>query len=555
VRADAHYWFETNPERDRLGMAQLAAVWDAGRVQAQGRVFGALGRTDRPDHIEISFWDPQTTRLSGGVQVASVRGFPVLQLNAADAALVANPLAFPVHNQGERESETSQDRRLGGDWRVRLEDAAGWHGEIGGLAVRSWRTRATAHFLYADTLPEGTTLGGSGLVDGQIGPVLRGVYDYAIPTISDAALLAAIGRATVQPRTSDDRNANAYALKEDRLAGYAVVGGPLAEGLDLALGLRGEWSHLGGRYWLSGNDGVPADGVAYGWNQLSARFAALLPSVTLHWRAAPAWTLDAALWTSQTRPSPFQLTGGGSSARDSQGVMEIQLANPDLRAVHGTNLDLGVAWQGPGGLHLALSGFAKRLARYLNDTGNDLNNPDAVMQYRAVRLIRPENGGTATIVGLEASAAVPLGGVARVLRHVALAGDLTMLHSAVRLNNPALDRVERTQYAPASNLLLRLHYDDGRISADAACRLTGAYIQEYGSKCRPLPAPRRFRAARSTPGCGPRAKSTWPWRASGARTHCASRCAMRSTTPPIAPRSAARAMPCRRPSWAGGKCC
>jgi hypothetical protein len=160
--------------------------------------------------------------------------------------------------------------------------------------------------------------------------------------------------------------------------------------------------------------------------------------------------------------------------------MEIQLANPDLRAVHGTNLDLGVAWQGPGGLHLALSGFAKRLARYLNDTGNDLNNPDAVMQYRAVRLIRPENGGTATIVGLEASAAVPLGGVARVLRHVALAGDLTMLHSAVRLNNPALDRVERTQYAPASNLLLRLHYDDGRISADAACRLTGAYIQEYG---------------------------------------------------------------------------
>jgi hypothetical protein len=210
---------------------------------------------------------------------------------------------------------------------------------------------------------------------------------------------------------------------------------------------------------------------------------------------------------------------------------------------------------GAGRLHLALSGFAKRLARYLNDTGNDLNNPDAVMQYRAVRLIRPENGGTATIVGLEASAAVPLGGVARVLRHVALAGDLTMLHSAVRLNNPALDRVERTQYAPASNLLLRLHYDDGRISADAACRLTGAYIQEYGSKCRPLPAPRRFRAARSTPGCGPRAKSTWPWRASGARTHCASRCAMRSTTPPIAPRSAARAMPCRRPSWAGGKCC
>lgn len=480
VRADAHYWFETNPERDRLGMAQLALAWNAGRVQAQARVFGALGRTDRPDHIEISFWDSDATRLSGGVRTAYVRGFPVLRLDPGDAALVANPLAFPVHNQGERESETSQDHRLGGDWRVRLADDAAWHGEIGGLAVLSWRSRATAHFLYADTLPAGTTLGNSGLVDGQIGPVLRGIYDYTIPTISDAALLRAIGRAKVQPRTIDDSNANAYAVQEDRLAAYVVVGRPLADGLDAALGLRGEWSHIGGRYWLAGNDGVPADGVAYGWNRLAARYAALLPSVTLHWRSAGPWTADAALWTSMTRPSPFQLTGGGSATRDNQGVTEIQVSNPDLKAVRGTNLDLGLAWQGPGGLHLALGAFAKRLARYLNDTGNDLNNPASVMQYRAVRLIRPENGGTATILGAEASVALPLGLVAGALRHFALAGDLTLLHSAVHLENPALDRVERTQYAPASNLLLRLHYDDGRFSADAACRLTGAYIQEYG---------------------------------------------------------------------------
>lgn len=492
IRADAHYWFETNPERDRLGMAQAALAWDAGATKAQARVFAALGRTDRPDHIEISFWDADTTRLSGGVNVADVRGFPVLKLAPADAALVANPLAFPVHNQGERESETSQDHRLGGDWRVQASPAPGWQAEIGALALRSWRSRETAHFLYADTLPAGTTLGNSGLVDGQIGPVLRGVYDYAIPTIADAALLRAIGRASVQPRTIDDSNANAYALHEDRLAAYAMVTrhlggdddageGDAGEGaLDLSLGLRGEWSGVSGRYWLAGNDGVPADGVAYGWNHLSAHYAALLPSATLHWRPDRQWTFDAALWTSLTRPSPYQLTGGGSATRDSQGVTEIQLSNPDLKSVRGTNADLGVAWQGPGGLHLALGGFAKHLARYLNDTGNDLNNPASVMEYRAIRLIRPENGGTATILGLEASMAVPLDLVSGVLRHLALAADLTLLHSAVHLNNPALDRVERTQYAPASNLLLRLHYDDGRWSADAACRLTGAYIQEYG---------------------------------------------------------------------------
>jgi hypothetical protein len=143
VRADAHYWFETNPERDRLGMAQLAAVWDAGRVQAQGRVFGALGRTDRPDHIEISFWDPQTTRLSGGVQVASVRGFPVLQLNAADAALVANPLAFPVHNQGSgkaRPARTAGWAGTGGcGWKMRpagMARSVAWRYDRGARARR-----------------------------------------------------------------------------------------------------------------------------------------------------------------------------------------------------------------------------------------------------------------------------------------------------------------------------------------------------------------------------------------------------------------------------------
>lgn len=480
VRSEAHYWFQTNPERDRLGIAQLSAAWNDGLLFLQARLFGAVGRTDRPDHIEMSFWSPTATRLSGGVVPVYRDGLPVLDPGPGDAAALANPLLYPIHNQGERASEFSRDHRIGGEVEGRIDRREGGTFSFGATILRSDRDRSTGHDNFLDSFAPGTPLGQTGLVQGSIGPLLPGIYDYIVPVMSGAALGRLFDGLTPAAQAADDRHAGASALREERIAAYAALAVPVATGAIMTAGVRAQSVGLTGRFWLSGNDGVPLGGIPYGWNALRAVYRAVQPSLSLSWKAAPTLTLDGAVWTSQTRPSSYQLTGGGGAAQDSQGAIVIDMPSPGLKPVDALNLDLGLDWRSASGFHLVLAGFAKRLSHYLYDAGDSLNNGVGDASGTMIRLSRSRNGGTATIAGIEASATLSLAGVAPTLRHVRLGGNLTLLDSAVRLDNPALATVERSQYAPALSTRSWLRYDDGHVSVDLSYRTASDYVQEYG---------------------------------------------------------------------------
>jgi len=480
VRSEAHYWFQTNPERDRLGIAQLSAAWSDGALFLQARLFGAIGRTDRPDHIEMSFWSPSATRLSGGVVPVYRDGLPVLDPGLGDTAILATPLLYPIHNQGERASEFSRDHRLGGEVEGRIDRGEGGTFSFGATILRSDRERSTRHDTFLDSFAPGTPLGQTGLVRGSIGPLLPGIYDYVVPVMSGAALGRLFDTLTPAIQSVDDRHAGASSIREERIAVYASLAVPVATRTTMTLGVRAQSVGLIGHFWLSGNDGVPQGGVPYGWNAFHAVYRAILPSLSLRWKAAPHLTLDGAAWTSQTRPSPYQLTGGGSAVQDSQGAIVIDMPSPGLKPVDALNLDLGLDWRSASGFHLALSGFAKRLRHYLYDAGDSLNNGAGDANGATIRFSRSRNGGTASIAGIEASGAMSLAGVAPALRHVTLGETLTLLDSAIRLDNPALSAVERSQYAPALSTRSWIRYDDGRLSVDLSYRTASAYIQEYG---------------------------------------------------------------------------
>ena len=481
VRADAHYWFETNPERDDLGIAQLASEWRHGSVKIKGRVFAALGRTDRPDHVEISFWNPVATRLRGGATIGRRDGYPVLELDPGDAALVGAPLAFPIHNQGERQSGSSQDRRIGAEGSIRRDNDGGGvvrFVEIGADLMRSERDRSGVHDILQGTFPAGTSLGETGLVSGSIPRLLPGIYDFSVPIIEEDALRRATAHATVAAKSLDDINGDAASMRQRKVGGYLLIDGSAAS-IEWTLGVKAQRVQIDGRFWLVGNDGIAADGIAYGWTMIRRTYDALLPSVTAAWHPNANIAVHAALWLGQTRPPPYQLSGGGSAVTDSQGVMQVQIANPALRPVDATNLDLRVAWAPREDLFFSAAVFAKRLQHYLYDLGNYLGDP-AVSGEGAVHIVQPHNGGTARIEGLEMQARLPLSILLAGLRGLTIGGDATVLHSAVRLDSPMLDGIERTQDAPTTNVTLRLGYARGPLSVDAALRFTGAYIQEYG---------------------------------------------------------------------------
>jgi hypothetical protein len=307
IRADAHYWFETNPARP-AGHGPGAAVWDAGRDQGAGpRVCRAGPHRPAGPYRDFVLGRGYHAAFRRGQRGQMCAAFPCSS-SPRRCRAGRQSARLSGAQPGERESETSRTAGWAGT------GGCGWKPAPAGMArSAAWRCDRGARRDGALSLCRYPARGHhagrqrAGRWADRAGAAR--VYDYAIPTISDAALLRAIGRAAMQPRTIDDSNANAYALHEDRLAAYAMVtrhlgGMTMREAMrgrarsDLSLGLRGEWSGVSGRYWLAGNDGVPADGVAYGWNHLSAHYAALLPSVTLHWRPDRQWTFDAALWTS-----------------------------------------------------------------------------------------------------------------------------------------------------------------------------------------------------------------------------------------------------------------
>ncbi|WP_294194719.1 TonB-dependent receptor [uncultured Sphingomonas sp.] len=318
------------------------------------------------------------------------------------------------------------------------------------------------------------------MIRSRIGPLLPGLYDDVIPVMEAAALARRLSGATPLPQTLDDRLTGASAIREDRVAGHAALTMPVGSRVTMTMGLRIQAVDLGGRFWLAGHDGVAAERIPYGWNRIHARYPAILPNVSAHWHRSSTLTVDAALWTSQTRPSPYQLTGGGGVTQDSWGAITIHMPAPRLKPVDALNLDLAMDWQPGPGLRLSIAGFAKRLDHYLYDAGDTQNNASLDDGEATVRLARSRNGGTAAIGGIETSVAVPLIHLGSAMRNWSLGGQLTMLDGGVRLRNPALAVVERLQYALRLSTRSWLRYDDGRVSLDLSWRMSSPYIQEYG---------------------------------------------------------------------------
>lgn len=474
--ARAHYWYETNPENSRLTMVQASIGSKAGMnalFDWHARLSFAQGVTARPDHIETSFWDDTATRLSQGVSFTDIGGYPQARLSAADTALANDASSYPVHLQAERRSEEGRDRHWGVDGALSWAPGEGVLARVDtglrlDLARRRWRQ---VDVTYSSLLASGTTLAQSGLVGGELAAILPGVYDYALPLVSGSRLAALIAAATPDALTLDEANGQTLDGHETNAAAFAqaVLG---RSALTVQPGLRLDTSTIDTTYWLSGHEGVPSGGIAYGWSHGHARFVALLPSLFADWKSGP-WQARAGVWTSTTRPAVSQLSGAASLTTQSDGSLLLTQGNPALKAVRAINVDLSAAWQGAGGARVKGALFAKWLEHYIYDAGADYANA-SVTSENGVQVSQPVNGGPARLLGVELSGSVP------VWRGVTLGATATLLADWVRLNNPLLDPVEHMQNAPPYNVSVELGWARGPWTARIAGRWTGAFLQQYG---------------------------------------------------------------------------
>lgn len=496
TRTQLHYWFETNPDIAALGTAQLGGAWKSGALTVEPRLFYSWGRNDRPEHIELSFWSPTATTAAGGLDLAYRDGYPVPRLSDAAQSLLRGLSAFPVSNRGEVTSLMSHQDRGGGGVDVHYD-----LGTQGLTRVQAGVKLVDSQRRFSRRDQEGQNAGGLGAVDagtslgdlaglglraGGLDSLLGGIYDYAVPLIDGQRFTALYDRRDHGLAwTPDAWNGNSLSGSEWVAAGY-VQGRWLYGPLEIVPGVRLEASRIDSRYWLSGNNGVPVNGVAYGWNSSSSGYGALLPRLLVNYRPAADQVYRAALWTSYTRPSPYQLAGNATTAIDADGVVTVTRGNPALKPVRVLNADLSGEWgwrTGPGAAggdgHLELALFYKRLSDYLYDSGGNYNSV-ATTGNAYFQVSMPSNGGTAEIWGSELGVVQDLSFLPSPFDGLGAGGSLSWETTGVRLGNPALATVEQVQNAPRWLAGLRLFYVRAGFTTTLNYRWVDAYIQQYG---------------------------------------------------------------------------
>lgn len=474
------YWYQTNPERSSMLLGQTGLNARLGRTDLRLRLYAGSGVMRRPNHVEVSFWDPTATQLENGVSIGMQGGYPVPLLTAADARLAQDLSSFPVRLQGEVRSQRSSDHRFGGELAASQRAETGSLRLIeGGLVItRSRRAGQVTDVTYDDVFAPGTTLGSSGLVTQSIGAILPGTYDFALPLVDRQRLLARIATATAPALSPDDLYGQSFTVSETVAAVYArarIAAGPFV----LTPGVRAEQAWIDARYWVGGNDGVDSGGIDYGWNRGRVQFDALLPSIGLRWNPDARRAMRATVWTSYVRPSSSQLAGSATVENSDTGAVEVIRGNPDLRAVRALNFDWSFEWHAADDARFSVALFAKRLKHYLYDAGGDYANA-ADRTETGIVVIEPTNGGTARLMGVEFSGSLPLARLDGALEGWRISAQTTLLHARVRLNNPLLDPVEHMQYAPERNLSVELGYSGRGWSGAVTGRWTGRYLQQYG---------------------------------------------------------------------------
>jgi TonB-dependent receptor len=234
-------------------------------------------------------------------------------------------------------------------------------------------------------------------------PTLAGLatsVDYALaginPTVSHSATRGYFNanRANLVLNEADsafDSNSSDYKVGEDIVAGY-VMGSFDARQWKLVGGVRVEHTRddIRGKLVERSED----DEVSVTAQARDRRYTDVLPSLNLRFDASDEMVLRAGVYRSLVRPNLADLAPRFLVAEND----EAELGNPDLDPYKAWNYDLSAEWYFGRNAVLQVGPFYKRIddfivTTYASDTVYDGTPVD--------ELSRPDNGGQATVFGVE----------------------------------------------------------------------------------------------------------------------------------------------------------
>ncbi len=492
------FWYETNPEHDVLGTAQIGGETRFGSVTVDPNLFFSWGENDRPDHMEISARNKENSDAIpfGGNTLFGYDGpFPQPLLPPAQiASSVADIANFGVRRAGELSAEYSSQVKGG----AKID--ATWDAGYGPLEAVRFGAKYEDSFrqhTYRDWTSDKVfssdandpSLGSIGILSGSsVSQIYPGQYGWSIPTVNASALWSYYYSHVAGESDAFDTCGSLYVNNwncDTQRATEAVTSGYVSARLqwgDVTLipGLRFEHTEIKNTFWnmltdASGNE-IPG-----AWGTSKTTYNEALPSVEVNWRPDPGTVYRASIAQSYTRPAFFQLGGGEQLSHNDDGTISVTKGNPDLKPIIATNYDLSGEWSNTTGGAASLGGFYKQIGDYIYDNNSQNSFVNAVVTKAGLEEItQPTNGGSGHVYGIELAVRQKFQNMPAPLDGFGIGGNMTWEQSAVHLGAAGLDPVERMQNQPNWMGNLQFFYEKDGINAALSYRYIGSYVTQYG---------------------------------------------------------------------------
>lgn len=492
------FWYETNPEHDVLGTAQVGGETRLGALTLAPNLFFSWGENDRPDHMEISARNKEKSDAIpfGGTDLFTYDGaFPQPLLTPSQiASSVTDIASYGARRAGELSASYSSQVKGGG----KLD--ATWDAGYGPLQAVRFGAKYEDSFrqsTYRDwtsdklftTDANDPSLGSLGILSGSsVSKIYPGQYNWAIPTVNSNALWNFYNSHVASQTDAFDTCGSLYVNNwncDTQRATEAVTSAYVSARLEwgdvtVIPGLRFEHSEINNTFWNMPTD-ASGNEIAGSWGSSKTTYNEALPSLAVNWRPDAGTVYRASIAQSYTRPAFFQLGGGEQSTHNDDGTVSITKGNPNLKPIIATNYDLSGEWSNASGGAASLGGFYKQIGDYIYDNNSQNSFVNAVVTKSGIQEIsQPTNGGSAHVYGIELAVRQKFQNMPAPLDGLGIGGNMTWEQSAVHLGAAGLDPVERMQNQPNWMGNLQIFYEKDGINAALSYRYTGAYVTQYG---------------------------------------------------------------------------
>jgi len=328
------------------------------------------------------------------------------------------------------------------------------------------------------------TLRGVPATDARLGPDSYEILPFdnflgGVPTGSPSRWLVPTARGIASrlltpdvlatPPGNDDR-IGSYVIREQIVSGYAqlrtgmtLFHAPLVIEGGVRLAQTGQIST-----GYSG-DATAARPVRYARNYLS-----VLPGASLRWEPSDTATLRLVVGRSVTRPNLTEIAPRLTTSLDNRTASG---GNPMLRPFSATNIDLAIDYTPHAAHRLTANLFQRRLDDYITSANRLVDIPG---EGRFL-LSTTENGGRATLSGIELTGALDRARLPVVDGQLSLTGSLTLV--TVRSVFRAGDRTIANQLVGLSRTsgVVTMRYDRQPFSLDLGWFWRGRYLNGYGT--------------------------------------------------------------------------